>query len=457
MDRMQPYAPDTIAAIATPAGEGGVAVIRVSGPRARSALKGCFSPANGKPLSPRRLTFGRVISADGEPIDEAMGVFLPAPRTYTREDVCEIQCHGGRGAPARALSRLLEMDGVRAAEPGEFTKRAFLNGRVDLSEAEAVMDVIRANGEAASRAAARQLEGGVSRFVRGIRNRLKELLALVSASVDFPEEIDEEVTAKRVLSAAEEILSELRKNADPKAAKAVREGVSVVLAGKPNVGKSSLLNAFSGHDRAIVSEIPGTTRDVLTERISYKGILLEISDTAGQRDAPDALEALGVTRARRAVEAADCVFVVLDGSRPASPEDEELLRNADGRYLLLVNKGDLPNVLKASELSEKFGLPALDVSAETGMGVELALDAALRAAQASSSQENALTAQRHILCARRACEALTELSETIRSGGPLDIVSDDLWRAMDALSEITGENATADVIDAVFANFCVGK
>ncbi|MBQ4086048.1 MAG: tRNA uridine-5-carboxymethylaminomethyl(34) synthesis GTPase MnmE [Clostridia bacterium] len=448
---------DTIAAIATSPGEGGVAVIRISGPQAKEAAQAVFRPNRAQSLKPRMFTFGRVLDSQNDVIDEAMAVYLPAPHTYTREDVCEIQCHGGRGAPARVLERVIETGFVRAAEPGEFTKRAFLNGRIDLSEAEAVMGMIKAGSQAAARAAARQMEGGVSHFVRETRKKLEELLALVSAATDFPEEIDEDVTAQRVLEGARAIRQEIEKKSDQKAARAVREGVSIALAGKPNVGKSSLLNAAAGFERAIVSDIPGTTRDVLTERISFRGVSAELSDTAGQRETPETIEAIGVERARRTEEQADAVLLVIDSSRPLDSEDQALLQRADGRYIAVVNKTDLSPVVRAAEISARFGVEAIEVSARTGEGVERMLEMAFAICGAGSAPEDGMVAARHIECAKRAVDALRQLEETIEGMGPLDIVTDDLWRAMYALSEITGEDASEDVIDAVFANFCVGK
>lgn len=448
---------DTIAAIATSPGEGGVAVIRISGPQAKEAAQAVFRPNRAKGMKPRMFTFGRVLDSQNDVIDEAMAVYLPAPHTYTREDVCEIQCHGGRGAPARVLERVIETGFVRAAEPGEFTKRAFLNGRIDLSEAEAVMGMIKAGSQAAARAAARQMEGGVSHFVRETRKKLEELLALVSAATDFPEEIDEDVTAQRVLEGARAIRQEIEKKSDQKAARAVREGVSIALAGKPNVGKSSLLNAAAGFERAIVSDIPGTTRDVLTERISFRGVSAELSDTAGQRETPETIEAIGVERARRTEEQADAVLLVIDSSRPLDSEDQALLQRADGRYIAVVNKTDLSPVVRAAEISARFGVEAIEVSARTGEGVERMLEMAFAICGAGSAPEDGMVAARHIECAKRAVDALRQLEETIEGMGPLDIVTDDLWRAMYALSEITGEDASEDVIDAVFANFCVGK
>ena len=451
------YECDTIAAVATPPGEGGVAVIRISGPEAKRALLACFRPAGGRPMRPRRLTFGRVVDERGEAIDEAMAVFLPAPHTYTREDVAEIQCHGGRGAPARVLRRVLACEGVRAAGPGEFTKRAFLNGRVDLSEAEAVMAVIRAGSEAGARAAARQLEGGVSHFVREARAKLEELLSLVSAATDFPDEIDEEVTARRVLDEARTLRRAIEKKANPAAAKALREGVSVALCGKPNVGKSSLMNAVAGFERAIVSEIPGTTRDVLTERVLVDGVAVELSDTAGQREAAESVEAIGVARAKDVERRADAVILVLDRSAAIDAEDEALLRRADARWLIAANKSDEGELWPVEALAECTDRPVFAVSAATGEGVEELLRAAVRLCGADGADVSGMTAARHIECAGRAVGALRRLEETVSRGAPLDLAAADLWEAMYALSEITGEDASEDVIDAVFSRFCVGK
>lgn len=448
---------DTIAAIATPPGEGGIAVLRISGSRALEATRECFVPNRAKDLRPRVFTFGRVMSEDGDVIDEAMAVYLPAPSTYTREDLCEIQCHGGRGAPIRVLQRILNTGIVRAAEAGEFTKRAFLNGRIDLSEAEAVMGIIQAGSQAAVRAAVRQMEGGVSHFVRKVRAELEELLALVSAATDFPEEIDEEVTSQRVLAQARQIRKEIERRSDRKAARAVREGVSIVLIGKPNVGKSSLLNAVAGFERAIVSDVPGTTRDVLTERISFHGILAELSDTAGQRETSQSIEAIGVARARQTEQSADVVLLVLDGSQEPDEEDEALFMRADERYILVVNKTDLAPVVRAADLGAKYHMQAVDVCAHTGEGIERMLEKAFELCGAGSTSEDGMVAARHIECANRAVQALCRLEKTIEEAGPLDLVTDDLWNAMYALSEITGEDASKDVIDSVFANFCVGK
>lgn len=444
----------TIAAIATARGEGGIAIVRVSGPRARAILEGAFAPAPGE-ISDRRLTYGRVVDAAGAVIDEAMAVFLPAPRTYTREDVAELQCHGGSVAARRTLARVLEL-GARPAEPGEFTKRAFLNGRIDLSRAEAVMQLVGANSEAAARASVRQLEGGVSGFVREISARILDLLSLIEASTDFPEEIDESVAAEQVSAGVREILSELRRRADPHAARLLREGASIVLAGRPNVGKSSLMNALLNAERAIVTPVPGTTRDVLTERICIGGVVAELSDTAGQRETADPVERIGVDRARGAVGRADIVLIVIDASEPLAPEDAELLDEADDRTIVCLNKADLPAQITPDDLRTRTRAEVLELSAATGEGVE-ALVKALEGRLARDCSEDSLTVERHLQLAAEAAEALEGALRALEGGCPVDIAALDLREAREKLSEITGEHPTEGLIDEIFARFCVGK
>ena len=334
---------DTIAAIATAPGEGGVAILRVSGELSEKIMREAFLPPRGYKkgiIESHRMYYGHLVDGKGSHLDEVMAVLMRAPKSYTREDVLEISCHGGRAAIMRALRRVLSL-GARSAEPGEFTRRAFENGRIDLTQAEAVMSLISAGSEAAYRSSVRQLEGGVSSFVKGCRDDLLALMARIEAANDFPEEIDELSEAREAAFEARRIAGRILERADEKAARIVREGVSVVLAGKPNVGKSSLMNAILGSERAIVTEIAGTTRDVLTERMSLNGIAITLSDTAGQHETGDVVEAIGVKRAQDAAGQADVVILVLDGSRDLTAEDEALIAQADERYIIVWNKADL--------------------------------------------------------------------------------------------------------------------
>ncbi len=434
---------ETIAAVATPPGEGGVAIIRISGPDAREILSRAFSPVP----KARRLGYGHVMGKEGK-MDEAMAVFMPAPHTYTREDVAEIHCHGGSYITQRVLERVFEL-GARPAKSGEFTMRAFLNGRVTLDEAEAVMAVISANSEAAGRAALRQLEGGVSAYVKSIRTQLVDQMAQIEAHMDFPEEVDEDLTREELIASLEEIIAGLRERSDGDRARIVRDGASCVLAGAPNVGKSSIMNALAGSDRAIVTDIAGTTRDVLTERVSLGGLTVELSDTAGVRETGDAIEKIGVERAKKAVQNADAVIAVFDASSPWNDSEKEMLSELDSRAILVLNKTDLT--------VEKELPGAIMISCKTGEGIKELENAILEALRAPEIAENQMTCARHIDLAKKALEALECALDSAQIGMPLDALCVYLQDALRTLGEITGEDATEDVIDRVFERFCVGK
>lgn len=448
---------DTIAAIATASGAGGIAIVRVSGDGAQDILKGLFIPAQPREcFSSRRLTYGRAVDADGGTLDEVMAVFMRAPATYTREDVAEIHCHGGGAAANAVLSRALEL-GARMALPGEFTKRAFLNGRIDLSRAEAVMQLIGAQGQAAARASVRQLEGGVSAFVKGVLEKLTGVLALIEASTDFPEEVEEEAAAEEVEERLSEIISELNEKSDARRARVLREGASIVLAGRPNVGKSSLMNALLNQERAIVTDIPGTTRDVLTERLTLGGVVAELSDTAGQRATDDPIEKIGVDRARRATEAADVVLIVLDAAEKLDDSDADWVKNADERAIICLNKSDLQPVLTAQQIRTITNAKIMEISAQTGQGISELIDELTRRVALDEERGGQLMARRHIELAQSAAESLARAVDAIRGGLPLDTAAIDIREAMESLTEITGENASEAVIDRVFSDFCVGK
>ena len=439
---------DTICAIATASGAGGIAIVRVSGPSSCEILKNCFHPKREQEFKSHRMMYGFAVDAGGEQLDEVMAVYLAAPGTYTREDMFEIQCHGGGVCARRVMERIIEL-GARIAEPGEFTRRAFMNGRIDLSRAEAVMSLIGANSEAAARASMRQLEGGISGFVRDTAEKLKKCMALIEACTDFPDEVEEPDAARRVREDLTGIIAEIERRCDPRSAKLIREGASIVLAGRPNVGKSSLMNALLKQERAIVTSIPGTTRDVLTERIRLGGISAELSDTAGQRQTSDPVERIGVDRAIHAMESADIVLIVLDSSENLTDEDEKLLRNADERTIICMNKCDLPR---------RWDYPgAFHLSAATGEGVEALLKEMESRVSSASMVEERMTEERHLELARRALDALERAVRTIDAALPLDLAEIDLRESLSALSEITGEDASEEVIDRVFQNFCVGK
>ena len=448
---------ETIAAVATASGVGGIAIVRVSGGAAEKILQKLFIPAKPREcFESHRMMYGRAVGEGGETLDEAMAVLMRAPNSYTREDVAEIHCHGG-GASAGAVLRQALRLGARMAQPGEFTKRAFLNGRIDLSRAEAVMQLIGAQGEAAARASLRQLEGGVSGFVRGASERLTGVLALIEASTDFPDEVEEEVAAREVVARLEEVKRALDSKCDERSARMLRQGASVVLAGRPNVGKSSLMNALLDQERAIVTAVPGTTRDVLTERISLGGVMAELSDTAGRRSTDDPVERIGVDRAQRAAATADVVLIVLDAAEALEESDLELLRGADDRAIVCLNKSDLMPVLTAQQIRRQTNAKIMEISAQTGQGVDELIAELTRRVAPDEEGGGALTVQRHIELARAASEALQRAADAVKEGLPLDTAAIDIRLALESLAEITGENATEAVIDRVFRDFCVGK
>lgn len=441
---------DTIAAIATPPGTGGVAIVRISGPEAESVLRRAFRRGDRKTgWKSHEFVYGHIVRGE-ETVDEGMAVLMRAPRSYTREDVAELHCHGGETVTRMTLEAALEA-GARPAQPGEFTRRAFENGRVDLAQAEAVMRLIGAQGEAAARQARRQMDGAVSRGVEKARGQLLNMLAEIAACTDFPDEIEEAPTAAKLLDEARMLSGALRAACDPRGARVLETGLNVVIAGRPNVGKSSLLNALLGEERAIVTSEAGTTRDAVRGAMELAGVRVNLTDTAGLREADSEAEKIGVRRAKEAVANADLVLVVLDASQKLTDEDRETLEETEGvKRWILLNKTDLP----AAE-----GLPEAEmtISAQTGEGVDALREKLREEAKAAQGGGALLTQARHIDAAMRAARALEEMAETIESGMPLDFASVDATSALRALGEITGEDVEEGIVDAVFANFCVGK
>ena len=446
---------DTICAQATAPGEAGIAIVRLSGADCEAILLRVFRPKDGRPLEHRRLTFGHVIDGDAV-VDEAMAVLMRAPHSYTREDVAEIQCHGSDALVRRILLLLLRA-GARMAAPGEFTQRAFVNGRIDLAQAEGVMRMIRAGSDRAMRAAIRQLEGGVSSFVRAAREEITALSSELAAAIDFPDEVEETQTAQDVAARCGAIRARLLRACDPSAGRIEEEGLRVALGGRPNAGKSSLLNALIGGERAIVTDIPGTTRDTLTEAVQMHGLRVLLTDTAGLRETGDAVERIGVARAQKALDEADVRVLVLDSSREAGEEDWAALGGLSPQIVAL-SKGDLPACVTAQDALARFpGAKVIPVCAVTGEGLDALCAAIVSFAPADAEETSTLSQARHVQAAQRACASLADAQAAIAQGMPLDVCAVDLAEALDALGEITGETMSEQVIDQVFARFCVGK
>ena len=440
---------DTIAAVATPPGEGGIGIVRLSGPRAEEILSALFVPAGGKGgWESHRMVYGFLM--DGErTVDEGMAVLMRGPRSYTREDVAEIQLHGGSFVMQRALELCLEK-GARLAAPGEFTRRAFLNGRIDLSRAEAVMSLIAARGEQEHRAAVREMRGGVTAFVRRAADRLYEIQAGLAACVDYPEEISEEEGAGEMIPRLEALIAMLREAVQERSSRLLRQGLHAALAGRPNVGKSSLLNCLLGEERAIVTAAPGTTRDLVTGEITLDGIRVILTDTAGLREAGDEAERIGVSRSRKAMEEADAVLLVLDGSAPLTPEDLELMESLPENAAIVVNKQDLPQRAVLPETGHTvIRCSARDPESMAGIKAYLRRFTAV-------SDRMAVTQPRHLDALKRAIAFLESALETAKTL-PADLAATDLQSAQSALGEITGDQVDEKLLDSIFDQFCVGK
>lgn len=439
---------DLIYALATPVG-GAIAVVRLSGTGAKKLLYTVFTGRG----APREMAYGRIVNEAGEPLDQAMAAFFPAPRSYTGEDMAELYLHGGQTTVRRVLALLGRH--ARGARPGEFTERAFLNGKLDLAQAEAVMDLINAGAERSANSALAQLTGRLSERIAAVEAQLLDALSGLEAAIDYPEELEDDVTSALpgVLAAAEAELAALI--GAGLSGRVLREGARVALIGRPNAGKSSLLNALAGAERAIVTQFAGTTRDVLEEAVSMDGIPVTLFDTAGIRAADDPVERIGVERARRAAERADLLLLCFDAAAPLSEEDEALLAETAGRSRLAVCcKGDLPALWEAEALSP-YGIEALAVSAETGEGLA-ALRRAIAASIAPATESALVTNARHIEALQRAAASVSD-AEKSAGGTEPELVATDLREALAALGQITGREASADLIERIFSKFCVGK
>lgn len=450
-----------IAAISTPLGTGGVGIIRISGKNATEIVDRIFVSVNGKKLSSSkgyRAYFGRIF--DGETaVDEVVCLVFRAPHSYTGEDVVEINCHGGVVLLKKIL-RLVLQNGAQAAAPGEFTKRAFLNGKLDLSEAESVMTLISAQGEQGANAAFNQLEGSLSRKIEKINSSLLSLAAHIAAWVDYPDDEIEELGNNELYSTiynAHLELYALLSNFD--SGMAVTNGVEAAIVGKPNVGKSTLMNLLTGYDRSIVTEIEGTTRDVVEETVNLNGCILRISDTAGMRATGDIVEKLGVERSRKKLERAAIVFAVFDLSKPLSDEDKELIDECkDKNVIPIVNKIDLEPRLDVDYIKNKLGSP-LFISAKSGDGYNELCDrvAELMGTKNFDTTSAMLVNERQRICCQKASDALKDALEALNLGLTPDAIGVCIDDAIAVLLELTGQKASEAVVDEVFKQFCVGK
>ena len=456
-----PVLPDTIAAVATAVapGQGGIAVIRLSGPMAQRVVRTITVFPGSQEWLSHRVLYGHVVAADGhERLDEVLVLVMLAPRSFTAEDVVEIHCHGGVIAVQRVMARVLEQPGVRRALPGEFSQRAVLNGRLDLTRAEAITDLVSARSQRAAQLAMAGLDGGIQRRVVALRERLLDQLSELEARVDFEDDLPP-LDGRALLEELQEVRATLLELvADGARGAALRTGLRVALVGRPNVGKSSLLNRLSRRERAIVTDLPGTTRDLLESEIVLEGVPITLLDTAGIRATTDEVEQLGIARSHDALASADLVLLLFDLAAGWTVEDQALYEQIPGAVprLLVGNKLDLTNSAAEGAPSS----PALDVrlSAQTGDG-EPALVQALLAQCGSLSEQPLLIAlnQRQSDLAARAAEALQRSEEVAAQGLPWDFWTIDLRQAIQSLGEITGEELTEAVLDRIFSRFCIGK
>ncbi|MCT8977611.1 tRNA uridine-5-carboxymethylaminomethyl(34) synthesis GTPase MnmE [Clostridium sp. CX1] len=455
---------DTITAIATVLGEGGISIIRVSGHKSLEIVNNMFRGKNGDTLmgiKPYTMKYGFILDTEsGDVLDEVLVSFMKGPRSFTAEDTVEINCHGGVVATKRILEEVIR-NGARLAEPGEFTKRAFLNGRIDLSQAEAVIDIIRAKTELSMKSAVQQSGGRVSKEINGVRGKLLEIIAHIEATVDYPEDDLEEMTSEKVSIQLDNILQQINNilsTADE--GKIIREGLNTVIVGKPNVGKSSLLNSLLMEQRAIVTDVPGTTRDVIEEYINIEGVPIKIIDTAGIRETKDLVEKIGVEKSKEKINEADLIILMLDLSRELDEEDREIIDNIkDKKYIVLLNKSDLNGKIDKDDLKGLNSQYVIQTSAKTGEGLEMLKDCIkeLFFRGEVKSNEVIITNTRHKEALIKAREHCIQGLEALRNTSAIDLASIDIRNAWSSLGEITGETLEEDIIDKIFSEFCLGK
>ena len=454
---------DTIAAIATPPGEGGIGIIRISGEKSKKILEKIFKSASGCEIVSRKMTYGHIVEPESENIiDEVLAVYMKGPKTYTAEDTVEINCHGGI-IPLRKTLEVVLSCGARMAEPGEFTKRAFLNGRLDLSQAEAVIDVINARTDKSFDVAMQQLEGKFSERIKRIRKKFVDVLVNITVNIDYPDEDIEEITYDRLLedlSEIEEDILNLLKSAET--GRIMQEGLAVSIIGKPNVGKSSLMNTLLGESRAIVTEIAGTTRDIIEEHLSIRGIPVKLTDTAGIRKTSDVIEKIGIEKSKESFNQADLVIFILDLSRTLDSEDKDIIEILNPEKSIVVfNKTDLSRELDEKTVRNLLpGAVIIEASMETGEGIneiEDQIEAMVYGGKVSRKESVMVTNVRHKDILLKAAASLRDAKEMAQLKEALELIEIDVNAAYQSLGEIIGETVQNDIIDEVFARFCLGK
>ncbi|MCR8745895.1 tRNA uridine-5-carboxymethylaminomethyl(34) synthesis GTPase MnmE [Romboutsia lituseburensis] len=455
---------DTIAAIATAPGEGGIGIIRISGERSLSVAEEIFRSMSGKLIKDyktRTLIYGNILDGD-KVIDEALVAYMKGPNSYTAEDVIEINCHGGFISVKKILELILSKD-VRLAEQGEFTKRAFLNGRIDLSQAEAIIDVIKAKTDMAHEVAQNQLEGSLSNKIKDLRMKVTEVLAHLEVAIDFSEEDVEEITYQTLEEKAHELKNEIKKLYDTaESGKILRDGLKTVIVGKPNVGKSSLLNSILGENRAIVTDIPGTTRDVIEEFVNIKGIPLKIVDTAGIRETEDVVEKIGVEKSKESFNSADLVIMVLDSSRQLSDEDLEILANLENKKtIVLLNKTDLEQKIEEDKIRQYVDNDSIiRISALKHEGIEQIhdkIESMVYRGSIKNTSSLVITNSRHKDALLKAYESINDAISAIEQNLPYDFIEVDFKNIWNYLGYINGDTVKEDLLDTIFSNFCIGK
>lgn len=452
---------DTIAAISTPLAPGGIGIVRISGENAFEIADRIFQAKRGKKLdslAAYTAAYGKV-GKENSVIDECIALVFHSPKSYTGENVVELSCHGGVYIMKKVLEAAISA-GARLAEPGEFTKRAFLNGKLDFTQAESVMDLINANGAAATNAAIAQHEGALYRKITKLKSKLVEISAAIAAWIDFPEEGVPELDPAALVSQLTEYRKLLQKYISSyEQGKIIREGIDTVIVGKPNSGKSTLMNLLSGTEKSIVTEIPGTTRDVIEENVRLGDVILHLADTAGIRDTEEAVEKIGVNRALSKLKTAELVLALFDASRPLDHEDEELIDLIKGKPAVAVlNKTDLPEKIEWNRVRDHIS-HIVRISAVNGQGIEELERKITELVGIKNLDLSAglLANERQLQCANKALRAVQRAEEAVRSGITLDAVSVEIDAGINALCELTGEKASDMIIDHVFSNFCVGK